>query len=43
MKLLKSSAVVGFYTLLSRVLGFARDILIARFLGTTTSLGHGVT
>ena len=35
MKLLKSSAIVGFYTLLSRVLGFARDILIARFLGTT--------
>ncbi|MGE0735802.1 MAG: murein biosynthesis integral membrane protein MurJ [Alphaproteobacteria bacterium] len=35
MALLRSSAVVAVYTLLSRVLGYARDILIARYLGTT--------
>lgn len=35
MTLLRSSLVVGAYTLLSRVLGYARDILIARALGTT--------
>lgn len=34
MRLLKSSAVVGFWTLASRVLGFVRDIFIARYLGT---------
>lgn len=34
MALLRSSAVVAVYTLLSRVLGYARDILIARYLGT---------
>jgi putative peptidoglycan lipid II flippase len=33
MSLLKSSATVGSMTLASRVLGFVRDILIARFLG----------
>ncbi len=35
MALLRFSATVSFYTLLSRVFGFARDILIARYLGTT--------
>ncbi len=34
MNLLKSSAVVGAMTMASRVLGFIRDILIARMLGT---------
>ena len=34
MALLRSSVTVGFFTLLSRILGFARDILIARYLGT---------
>ncbi len=33
MALLRSAATVGGYTLLSRVLGFVRDILIATFLG----------
>ena len=33
MTLLRSTAIIGFFTLLSRVLGMARDILIARFLG----------
>lgn len=33
MKLLRSSAVIGSLTLVSRFLGLARDILIARFLG----------
>ena len=33
MALLRSAATVGGYTLLSRVLGFVRDILIAAFLG----------
>tara|TARA_A100001011_G_scaffold293871_1_gene305822 strand:+ start:924 stop:2450 length:1527 start_codon:yes stop_codon:yes gene_type:complete len=35
MNLLSSTSVFGFYTLLSRVLGYLRDILIAIFLGTT--------
>lgn len=34
MALLRSSFIVGIWTLASRVLGFARDILIARYLGT---------
>ncbi len=34
MNLLSSTSVFGFYTLLSRVLGYLRDILIAIFLGT---------
>ena len=33
MALLRASATVGGYTMASRVLGFARDILIANFLG----------
>jgi len=33
MKLLRSSAIVAFWTLASRVLGFVRDILLARYLG----------
>ena len=35
MNLLSSTSVFGFYTLLSRVLGYIRDILIAFFLGTS--------
>jgi len=35
MNLLSSTSVFGFYTLLSRVLGYFRDILIAFFLGTS--------
>ena len=35
MNLLSSTSVFGFYTLLSRVLGYLRDILIAIFLGTS--------
>ena len=34
MNLLKSTGTFGFFTLLSRVLGYLRDILIAVFLGT---------
>ena len=33
--MLSSTSVFGFYTLLSRVLGYLRDILIAIFLGTS--------
>ncbi len=33
MKLLRSSAVVAFWTLASRILGFVRDVLLARYLG----------
>lgn len=33
MKLLKSTAIIGFFTLASRLLGLIRDILIARFVG----------
>lgn len=32
--ILKSAGVIGFATVISRVLGFLRDILIARFFGT---------
>jgi len=35
MALLRFAGTVGFWTLASRILGFVRDILIARFLGTT--------
>ena len=35
MNLLSSTSVFGFYTLVSRVLGYFRDILIAIFLGTS--------
>jgi len=35
MNLLSSTSIFGFYTLLSRVLGYFRDILIAIFLGTS--------
>ena len=35
MNLLSSTSVFGFYTLLSRILGYLRDILIAVFLGTS--------
>ena len=34
MNLLKSTGTFGFFTLLSRILGYVRDILIAIFLGT---------
>jgi len=33
MRLLKSTAIIGFFTLISRLLGLVRDVLIARFLG----------
>src|SRR6202049_4240803 len=33
MALLRSAATVGLYTLMSRVLGFVRDVLTAAFLG----------
>ncbi len=35
MNLLSSTSIFGFYTLISRVLGYIRDILIAIFLGTS--------
>ena len=35
MNLLSSTSIFGFYTLLSRILGYLRDILIAFFLGTS--------
>ena len=35
MKLLKSTGTFGFFTLISRLLGYLRDILIAIFLGTS--------
>jgi len=34
MNLLKSTGTFGFYTIISRLLGYLRDILIAIFLGT---------
>ena len=34
MNLLKSTGTFGFFTLISRLLGYLRDILIAIFLGT---------
>ena len=33
MRLLRSTAIIGFFTLISRILGLVRDVLIARFLG----------
>ena len=33
MRLLKSTAIIGSLTLVSRLLGLVRDVLIARFLG----------
>ena len=35
MSLIRASATVGFFTLLSRIFGFVRDILIANFLGAS--------
>ena len=35
MNLLSSAYIYSFFTLISRVLGYARDILIAIFLGTS--------
>jgi putative peptidoglycan lipid II flippase len=35
MSILKSASTIAFFTLISRVLGFARDITIAALLGTT--------
>ena len=34
MNLIKSTGTFGFFTLISRILGYLRDILIAIFLGT---------
>ena len=34
MNLIKSTGTFGFYTIISRILGYLRDILIAIFLGT---------
>ena len=35
MNLVKSTGTFGFYTIISRILGYLRDILIAMFLGTS--------
>ena len=35
MNLIKSTGTFGFYTIISRILGYLRDILIAIFLGTS--------
>ena len=35
MKLLKSTATVGGATILSRILGFVRDVVLARFFGAS--------
>lgn len=35
MNLIKSTAVVSFFTLLSRITGFLRDVLLARFFGAS--------
>ena len=35
MNLLSSTSIFSFYTLLSRILGYLRDIIIAIFLGTS--------
>ena len=35
MNLVKSTGTFGFYTIISRLLGYLRDILIAIFLGTS--------
>ena len=32
--IIKSAGIIGFATVISRVLGFVRDIIIARFFGT---------
>ena len=34
MNLIKSTGTFGFYTIISRLLGYLRDVLIAIFLGT---------
>ena len=34
MNLIKSTGTFGFYTIISRILGYLRDILIAIFIGT---------
>ena len=34
MNIVKSTGTFGFYTIISRLLGYLRDILIAIFLGT---------
>lgn len=34
MKFLKSAFLVGFFTIISRITGFARDVIIARIIGT---------
>ena len=33
-KLFKSAGIVSFFTLMSRILGFIRDVVIARLFGT---------
>ena len=35
MNLVKSTGTFGFYTIISRLLGYLRDVLIAVFLGTS--------
>lgn len=35
MSLLRSAATIGFFTLISRIFGFVRDVLIARYLGAS--------
>ena len=35
MNLVKSTGTFGFYTIISRLLGYFRDVLIAIFLGTS--------
>ena len=40
MNLIKSIGTFGFYTIISRILGYLRDILIAIFLGTSFTLMH---
>ena len=35
MNLIASTSTFGFFTLISRILGYVRDILIAIFLGTS--------
>jgi len=35
MNLIASTSIFGFFTLISRILGYVRDILIAIFLGTS--------
>ena len=33
MRLIKSTAIIGAFTMMSRILGLIRDVLMARFLG----------